>query len=61
MTLLDAYPMPVIAARVGSLGFLAAGYRTVEHLAADIATVRASTENFGVNLFVPERGPVESA
>lgn len=75
MTLMDAYPMPVIAApmaggpstpqlvveaaRVGSLGFLAAGYRTVEQLAADIATVRASTEDFGVNLFVPERGPVD--
>ena len=70
-------PMPVIAApmaggpstprlvtaaaRAGSLGFVPAGYRTPEQLSADIAAVRAGTDTFGVNLFVPERGPVDRA
>ncbi len=49
----------VAAARAGSLGFLAAGYRSAEQLAADIATVRSSTPAFGVNLFVPDRGSVD--
>ena len=48
----------VEAARAGSLGFLPAGYRTVDQLAADMAAVRTSTEVFGVNLFVPERAQV---
>jgi NAD(P)H-dependent flavin oxidoreductase YrpB (nitropropane dioxygenase family) len=49
----------VEAARAGSLGFLPAGYRTVEQLAADMAAVRTNTEVFGVNLFVPERAHVD--
>jgi NAD(P)H-dependent flavin oxidoreductase YrpB (nitropropane dioxygenase family) len=49
----------VEAARAGSLGFLPAGYRTVDQLAADMTAVRASTEAFGVNLFVPDRAPVD--
>src|SRR4051812_46391100 len=49
----------VEAARAGSVGFLPAGYRTVEQLAADMAAVRTSTEVFGVNLFVPERAAVD--
>ena len=49
----------VEAARAGSLGFLPAGYRTVEQLSADMAVVRSSTEVFGVNLFVPERTVVD--
>ena len=53
-------PLLVVeAARAGSLGFLPAGYRTVEQLAADIAAVRSSTEVFGVNVFVPERATVD--
>ncbi|GAA1003215.1 oxidoreductase [Acrocarpospora pleiomorpha] len=52
---------PELAAAVsgaGGLGFLAAGYRTVAELRADIAAVRARTEApFGVNLFVPGTGP----
>lgn len=49
------------AAAAGSLGFLAAGYRTVQQLAADIAEVRTSTEELGVNLFVPDRGSVDQS
>ena len=47
---------PALAAAVsaaGGLGFLAAGYKTADQLAADIEAVRAATaEPFGVNLFV---------
>lgn len=45
------------AADAGVFGFLAAGYLTPEALADDIAAVRGRVESFGVNLFVPERGP----
>jgi nitronate monooxygenase len=48
---------PALAAAVseaGGLGFLAAGYKAVDAVAADIAEVRASTGRpFGVNLFAP--------
>lgn len=48
---------PQLAAAVsnaGGLGMLAAGYRTADALAADIAAVRSQTDSpFGVNLFVP--------
>jgi nitronate monooxygenase len=38
----------------GGLGFLAAGYRGVEAMQADVAAVRVgTTAPFGVNLFVP--------
>jgi nitronate monooxygenase len=49
------------AARSGSLGFLAAGYKTPDLLAAQIADVRGQTGTFGVNLFVPNPVPVERA
>lgn len=43
-------------ARAGALGFLAAGYKTAEALAADMADVRAAgVASFGVNVFVPGR------
>jgi nitronate monooxygenase len=46
----------------GGLGFLAAGYKTAERVAADIAAVRAATDRpFGVNLFVPDADPVDLA
>src|SRR5262252_1294079 len=46
----------VAAARAGALGFLAAGYKTPEAMAAEITAVRAETaEPFGVNVFVPGR------
>jgi nitronate monooxygenase len=48
---------PELAAAVsaaGGLGFVAAGYRTAGEVAADVAAVRAATEEpFGVNVFVP--------
>lgn len=41
-------------AHAGGSGFLAAGYKTVEGLAGDIARTKGLTEApFGVNLFVP--------
>jgi nitronate monooxygenase len=48
---------PALAAAVseaGGLGFLAAGYKTVDAVRADIEAVRATTARpFGVNLFAP--------
>ncbi len=39
----------------GGLGFLAAGYQSTDAVAAEVATVRAtSTAPFGVNVFVVE-------
>lgn len=49
----------VEAARAGSLGFLAGGYRTTATLEAQIAHVRSAGVGFGVNLFVPRRLPVD--
>ena len=44
----------VAPARAGALGWLAAGYKTPEAMAAEIAAVRTATaEPFGVNVFVP--------
>jgi NAD(P)H-dependent flavin oxidoreductase YrpB (nitropropane dioxygenase family) len=37
----------------GGLGFLAAGYRTPDDLAAQVAALRDRTDLLGVNLFVP--------
>jgi NAD(P)H-dependent flavin oxidoreductase YrpB (nitropropane dioxygenase family) len=47
------------AARAGSLGFLAGGYRTTEALAEQIAQVRSEGVGFGVNLFAPNPVPVD--
>ncbi|WP_026555656.1 NAD(P)H-dependent flavin oxidoreductase [Arthrobacter sp. 35W] len=44
------------AASAGALGFLAAGYRSVQEVAEQIAATRAGlagTSSFGVNVFVP--------
>jgi len=44
----------IAAAQAGALGFLAAGYKTPEAMAAEVTGVRAATgEPFGVNVFVP--------
>jgi nitronate monooxygenase len=52
---------PALAAAVGAaggLGFLAAGYRTPEAVADDIAQLRAASEApFGVNIFCPSGAP----
>jgi nitronate monooxygenase len=48
-------------ARAGGLGFLAAGYKTPEALAGQLAEVRATGVAFGVNLFAPNPVPVDAA
>jgi NAD(P)H-dependent flavin oxidoreductase YrpB (nitropropane dioxygenase family) len=47
------------AARAGTIGFLAGGYKTAEGLAEQINAVRSQTEAFGVNLFAPNPLPVD--
>jgi NAD(P)H-dependent flavin oxidoreductase YrpB (nitropropane dioxygenase family) len=55
-------PELVIAAgRSGSLGFLGAGYKRPEAMAAEIAAARAAGVPFGVNLFAPNPLPVDRA
>src|SRR5262249_50242108 len=49
------------AAKAGSLGFLAAGYKTADALAEQIREVRAATSTFGVNVFAPNPVPVDKA
>jgi nitronate monooxygenase len=51
----------IAAARAGSLGFLAAGYKAPAALAGEIAAVRAAGTPFGVNLFAPNPLPVDRA
>jgi nitronate monooxygenase len=44
----------IAAASAGALGFLAAGYKTPDAMTAEISAVRAATSQpFGVNVFVP--------
>jgi nitronate monooxygenase len=56
---------PALAAAVsgaGGLGFVAAGYRTVEGLAGDLAAARERTDApFGVNVFAPTGVPADPA
>jgi nitronate monooxygenase len=47
------------AARVGGLGFLAAGYKTTDQLGIEIAQVRSAGGPFGVNVFAPNPLPVD--
>jgi NAD(P)H-dependent flavin oxidoreductase YrpB (nitropropane dioxygenase family) len=49
----------IAASSAGCLGFLAAGYKSAEQAAAQIAEVRDGTEIFGVNLFAPNPVPVD--
>jgi nitronate monooxygenase len=51
----------IAAARSGQFASLAAGYRTAEELAAEIAEVRTRTDRFGVNVFAPNPIPVSDA
>ncbi|MEV7237689.1 nitronate monooxygenase [Streptomyces sp. NPDC051020] len=50
----------VAAAKVGSVGFLAAGCKTAESLEEQITEVRAERVVFGVNLFVPKPIPIST-
>ncbi|WP_427006672.1 nitronate monooxygenase [Pseudarthrobacter sp. H2] len=43
----------------GGLGFLAAGYKSVEAMQAEIRSTRAAGVRFGMNLFVPDRAQLE--
>ena len=47
------------ATQAGGLGFLAAGYKTVEAVEAEIKSVRAERIPFGINLFAPNPLPVD--
>jgi len=47
------------AARAGGFGMLAAGYKSVETVEAEIKAVRAESIPFGVNLFAPNPLPVD--
>ncbi len=47
------------AAGVGSVGFLAAGYRDPDALGEVVDAVRAGTDAYGVNLFAPNDQPVD--
>ncbi|HWJ82144.1 MAG TPA: nitronate monooxygenase [Nocardioides sp.] len=49
----------VAAAEAGSFGFLAAGYLTPEAFDSRLGAVRATTQDLGVNLFVPDRSRVD--
>jgi nitronate monooxygenase len=53
--------LAVAAARAGSLGFLAGGYKTPALLQQQIAEVREQAPAFGVNLFAPNPVPVDLA
>lgn len=46
-------------ARAGGFPFVAGGYLSAEALAAPVERMRETTENFGVNLFVPNPVPVD--
>ena len=46
-------------AAAGGIGFLAAGYKTPELFAEQIAAVRSAGIPFGVNLFAPNPVPVD--
>lgn len=51
-------PMVIAASRAGSLGFLAAGYKSSAALATEIAAVRDASVPFGVNVFAPNPVPI---
>src|SRR5918912_4202827 len=54
--------LAVAVSEAGGLGFLAGGYTTPEALRASIARTRSMTGRpFGVNIFVPGRGPADPA
>lgn len=47
------------ATQAGGLGLLAAGYKTVEAIEAEITSVRSEGIPFGVNIFAPNPLPVD--
>jgi nitronate monooxygenase len=52
--------LAVAVCEAGGLGFLAAGYKSVDAVREEIGAVRSATDQaFGVNLFVPTSVPAE--
>src|SRR6516162_1607826 len=51
--------MVLAATRAGGLGLLAAGYKTVEAVEAEIKKVRSEGIPFGINVFAPNPLPVD--
>lgn len=49
------------ATRAGGLGMLAAGYKTVEAVEAELKEIRSEGIPFGINLFAPNPLPVDPA
>jgi nitronate monooxygenase len=49
------------AAAAGAVGFLAAGYKSPDLVAQEVAQVRASRVPFGLNIFVPSPPPIDAA
>jgi nitronate monooxygenase len=47
------------ATRAGAFGMLAAGYKTVDAVEAEIKTIRAEGIPFGINLFAPNPLPID--
>ncbi|MGN6599061.1 MAG: nitronate monooxygenase, partial [Actinomycetes bacterium] len=70
-------PLPIVAApmaggpstvalaaavsEAGGFPFLAAGYKTVAAMTAEVDQLRQSTDSFGINVFVPNRLSVDPA
>jgi NAD(P)H-dependent flavin oxidoreductase YrpB (nitropropane dioxygenase family) len=50
----------IAAAAVGGLGFLAAGYKPPQAVAAELAELRSAGVPFGINLFAPNPVPVDA-
>ncbi|TPW77821.1 NAD(P)H-dependent flavin oxidoreductase [Schumannella soli] len=53
--------LAIAAAEAGAFPFLAAGYKSVEAISAEIEQLRAAGHPFGVNLFVPSTDEVDAA
>ncbi|OBF03650.1 2-nitropropane dioxygenase [Mycobacterium sp. ACS4054] len=49
------------ATRAGGLGMLAAGYKTVEAVEAELKEIRSEGIPFGINLFAPNPLPIDPA
>ncbi|MEV3902583.1 nitronate monooxygenase [Mycobacterium sp. NPDC050551] len=53
--------MVIAASQAGSLGLLAAGYKTADAVGNEIAAVREASVPFGVNVFAPNPVPIDAA
>lgn len=53
--------LAIAVSEAGGLGFIAAGYRSLQAMTQDIAAVRAGTQRpFGVNVFAPGPGAADA-